>query len=208
MARLENFAACADIRFLCTYINVRPGELIQIKEKDVDLDNARILVGETKTGDPKYIYLIDSDVKLLSSMPKSFGELYLFRHVKPVGGVRVGDRFGKDYLYAKWKAACKALEVDCDLYGGSRHSSAIDLRKRHSPEAIKRATMHGTNAAFDRYLKVTGDELRGLYADTGTDNEVITFPGATETDNPQKTKVNIGAGGENRTRTDARSGGF
>ena len=53
-----------------------------------------------------------------------------------------------------------------DLYGGTRHSSAIDLRKRHSPEAVKRATMHGTNEAFDRYLQVTGDELRALYADT------------------------------------------
>jgi hypothetical protein len=56
-----------------------------------------------------------------------------------------------------------------------RNSSAIDLRKRHSPEAVKRATMHKNNEAFDRYLQVTGDELRELYADTRTDNKVITL---------------------------------
>ena len=46
-------------------------------------------------------------------------------------------------------------------------TAAIALRGQgHSPEAIKRATMHGTNEAFERYLQVNGDELRGLYADT------------------------------------------
>jgi hypothetical protein len=71
-----------------------------------------------------------------------------------------------------------------------------DLRKRHSPEAIKRATMTATNEAFNRYLEVSGDELRGLYADTKTDNKLITLLGKPEGDKTLKTKDKGGARGE------------
>jgi hypothetical protein len=40
-------------------------------------------------------------------------------------------------------------------------------RKNYSPEQIERATTHSTNAAFERYLQVTGEELREMYAETG-----------------------------------------
>ena len=156
------------INFLRTYINIRPGELIKIKEKDIDLANARILIEgkNEKTGKEKYIYLLADDVSLLESFGTSFGNLHFFRHLESRGGNPPNSRFGKTYLYRWWKTACGNLgSSGVDLYGGTRHSSAIDLRKRHSPEAIKRATGH-TSKAFDRYLEITGDELRLLYADT------------------------------------------
>ena len=159
------------IRFLTTYINVRPSELISIREKDIDLDNQRILIrGKyVKTGEPKYIYLLAADISLLESCGTSFGNLRFFRHIKGRGGNQPNSKFGKGYLYKWWKKACGNLGITgVDLYGGTRHSSAIDLRKRHSPEAVKRATQHKNNEAFDRYLQVTGDELRELYADTRT----------------------------------------
>ena len=182
---------------MATYINLRPKELVSIKEKDIDLNNARILISETKTGVPKYCYLLDDDADLLQSMDKSFGELYFFRHIEGRGGNAPNTKFGKGYLYKYWKKACANLGVDgVDLYGGCRHSSAVDLRKRHSPEAIKRATMTATNEAFNRYLEVTGDELRGLYADTKTDNKVITLLGQSEGGKVLITKDNDGARGE------------
>lgn len=185
------------VKFLATYINLRPLELISVKEKDIDLDNSRILISESKTGQPKYCYLLEDDVALLRSMGKSFGELYFFRHIEGRGGNPPNTKFGKGHLYNYWKKACRNLGIDSvDLYGGCRHSSAVDLRKRHSPEAIKRATMTTTNEAFNRYLEVTGDELRGLYADTKTDNELITFPRQSENDKSLKIKGNDGARGE------------
>jgi hypothetical protein len=69
--------------------------------------------------------------------------------------------------------ACKNLGIEgVDLYGGTRHSSARALRQYCSPEEIKRATMHSTNKAFDRYCPMESDDLRGIYEDP---SKVITF---------------------------------
>lgn len=68
-----------------------------------------------------------------------------------------------------------------DLYGGTRHSSARALRAYRTPEEIKRATMHTTNKAFERYFKIEAEDLRSIYQDTGkvirlgkNDNKLIT----------------------------------
>ena len=81
-------------------------------------------------------------------------------------GCRAGQRFGEKYLYKWWKRACKNLGiVGVDLYGGTRHSSAKALRRYRTPEEIKRATMHATNKAFERYFWMESDELRDIYRD-------------------------------------------
>lgn len=99
----HNERICIGIKFLATYINLRPKELISIKERDIDLGNARILISETKTGGPKYCFLLDDDVDLLRSMDKSFGEPYFFRHLEGRGGNAPNTKFGKGYLYKYWK---------------------------------------------------------------------------------------------------------
>jgi len=101
--------------------------------------------------------------------------MYFFRHLKGNGAAKPGQRFGKDYLYKWWKKACANLGIEgVDLYGGTRHSSVVDLRKRHSPESVKRATMHSTNKAFERYLQITAGEVRPIYKDARPDNALIT----------------------------------
>jgi hypothetical protein len=57
-------------------------------------------------------------------------------------------------------------------------SSAIALRKMRTPEEIKRATMHSTNKAFERYFRIEGDDLRSIYEDAsrgvgGSKNRVV-----------------------------------
>jgi len=47
-----------------------------------------------------------------------------------------------------------------DLYGGTRHSTAIALTEFATPEQIKRATMYSTNVAFERYYKVEKPEIK------------------------------------------------
>ena len=99
--------------------------------------------------------------------------IYFFRHVSGVSGVTAGQRFGEKYLYKWWKKACKNLGVDSvDLYGGTRHSSARALREFCSPEEIKRATMHTTNKAFERYFQIELDDVRGVYKKTKADKEL------------------------------------
>jgi hypothetical protein len=60
--------------------------------------------------------------------------------------------------------ACKNLGIEgVDLYGGTRHSSARALRAYRTPEESKRATMHNTNKAFERYFAMESDDVRSRY---------------------------------------------
>ncbi len=124
---------------------------------------------------PKWVPLIAEDVELLKQYPRSFPKLPFFRHAGGISGVKAGQPFGVEYFYKWWIKACTNLGVEgVDLYGGTRHSSATALRALHSPEAVKRATMHTTNKAFERYLQIAADEVRGLYEDTRRCNQSAT----------------------------------
>ena len=84
-------------------------------------------------------------------------------------GVNLGDVIAEDgRLYGDGvniAARVESLADAGDLYGGTRHSSAIALRKYRTPEEIKRATMHSTNKAFERYFYIEGEDLRDIYED-------------------------------------------
>ena len=155
------------IKWLCTYISIRPGELIRIKEKNIDLGNGYIIIPDPKEKKPKLVPILDEDIKLIRSFPKVFPELPFFRHKKGIQSIRENQPFGEKYFYKWWVRACKDLGIEgVDLYGGTRHSSAIALRKYRIPEEIRRATMHSTNKAFERYFRMESDDLRDIYKDT------------------------------------------
>jgi len=46
------------------------------------------------------------------------------------------------------------------------------LRAYRTPEEIRRATIHSTNKAFERYFSMEADDLRSIDRDTG---KVINF---------------------------------
>ena len=84
-----------------------------------------------------------------------------------------GQKYGEKFFYKWWKKACKNLGIEgIDLYGGTRHSSAIALREHFSPEQIKQGTMHQTNKAFERYFRVGADDIRSIYQMTSIQNEL------------------------------------
>ncbi len=84
-------------------------------------------------------------------------DLYFFRH-------KSGQKYGDRYFYKWWIKACKNLGIEGgDLYGGTRHSSAMALRDHATPEQIRRATMHTTNKAFERYYRIERDEVKNIY---------------------------------------------
>ncbi|MBC8461131.1 MAG: hypothetical protein H8D67_24360 [Deltaproteobacteria bacterium] len=153
------------IKWLSTYFNCRPGEILDIKEGDIDLSNGEILIRHTKEKKTKVIYLLPDDVAILKSFPTSLPHLYFFRHRPGIKGIKAGNKFGIHLFYTYWKKACDNLDVKgVDLYGGTRHSSVRALRGSYTPEQIKLASMHSTNKAFERYFQVDGEYLRDIYA--------------------------------------------
>jgi integrase len=155
------------IKWLSTYFNMRPEELRNIKEGDIDRKAGEIVIRHPKENKTKVVYLLPEDVKILQNFPKAIDpEIYFFRHAS-------GERFGEKYFYKWWKRACKNLDVGgVDLYGGTRHSTVRALRKYRTPEEIRYASMHTTNKAFERYYVMGGDDLRAIYQDTQAGKEV------------------------------------
>ena len=170
------------VKWLATYISLRPGELIKILEGNIDTANGYfyITAGDSKT-DYKSIPLIQEDIDEINAIGLTFPAMPFFRHIGGISGVKENEPFGIKYFYKWWIKACDLLGIKgVDLYGGTRHSSVRALRQYHSPEEIKRAAMSETNKAFDRYMgKDTDADVRLIYRKSAqvisiTDNELIT----------------------------------
>jgi integrase len=159
--RISDFKTWLGIKFLATYINIRPDECRNIREGDIDLKQREIIIPRSKEKRSKLLYLIDEDVHILARLPVAIDKsLFFFRHAN-------GKRFGKKHFYKVWKRACRNLKIDdVDLYGGTRHSSARALRRYYTPEQIRAASMHSTDRSFERYFWQEGDDLRKIYDTT------------------------------------------
>ncbi len=153
--------------WLSTYVNVRPIEMIHIKEKDIDLSNGIMEITHNKEKKPKKVYLLDEDIEIIKSFPPVIDkEMYFFRHGKRKGVHKSKrGRFGKDYIYTYWRMACKNLGVEgVPLYPGTKHSTVVALGDDCTPEEIKKyGTGHETNKAFDRYFQVNAEKKRALF---------------------------------------------
>ena len=165
------------IKWLCTYIAFRPGELLQLREQDINTKiGAFILPPDvTKEGSQKIVPMLESDKQLIDDLPVGLPDLPFFRHGKGVSGCRPGQPFGEKYLYKWWKKACNNLDIEgVDLYGGTRHSSATALKDHLSPEQIKIGTMHQTNKAFERYFQRNSEDAIEVYSLTEVHHECTT----------------------------------
>ncbi len=50
------------IKWLCTYVSIRPGELVKIREEDINLENKYIIIHHSKTGETKPVPVLDEDI--------------------------------------------------------------------------------------------------------------------------------------------------
>jgi integrase/ribosomal protein S27AE len=155
------------VKWLTTYISIRPGELRTLTEGNIDLENGYLFFPHPKEKRYKSVPILKEDVDLINEIGLSpFSAMPFFRHTKLLkqDPQLAGKQFGQRLFYDWWKTACKNLGIEgVDLYGGTRHSSARALRKTRTPEEIKKATMHSTNKAFDRYFDIEADDVRSIY---------------------------------------------
>ena len=151
------------IKWLTTYISVRPGEMLSLTEGMIDRNRGLLIIpgAKAKERKPKVIQLLEDDVDLLSHFPEEHPSLPFFRHDN---GLYSGRGFGDHRLLIDWKKACRALGIEgVDLYGGTKHSTAMGLRDIATFEEIRKMTGHTTNKAFDRYLQLEGEKMKELY---------------------------------------------
>lgn len=88
--RIAPYKVWLGIKWLCTYISIRPGELIKIEEQDVDIENRYIYIHHSKTGETKPVPILDEDVALFKKITPGFPKSYFFRHDDSKSGVKIG----------------------------------------------------------------------------------------------------------------------
>ncbi len=154
------------VELLRTYLHVRPMELMTCSEGDLDTDMGVLRIPTSKEGGEKFIKLVDADMDLLQGLDNGHPDKPLFRFDTTTGGQLPGQRFGHSVLLAAWRRACAKLGVEgVDLYGGTRHSSAVALGKNHEPGTVQQLTGHHTSKSFLRYFWLEDDSKQELYAE-------------------------------------------
>lgn len=152
------------IKWLATYIGVRPGELLALKEGHINRREGFLVFPNPKEKKPKIVFLLPEDRELLQEIPEGLPDLPFFRHPAGVKGCKAGQGFGNRYFYKWWKKACANLGVHgVDLYGGTRHSTVTALGDQLTPEQIKMGTLHSTNKAFERYFQGAARNAKLVY---------------------------------------------
>ena len=148
------------IELLTTYPALRPGDLLKIKESDIDLKYGEIIIhNPTKRKNKfKQILLTDEHInrfKDFKELYPGFPSLLFFRHIAGISGTKADKPFGHKQFYKWWVKACENLGIKgVDLYSGTRHSTTTEIARRYGEDKAIKATGHETNKAFRRYCQV------------------------------------------------------
>lgn len=164
--RIAPFRIWLGIKWLATYVSIRPNEMRMLRERDVNVNGFLVCRPETtKEKKPKLVPMLDEDIALVRSLPRGLPDLFFFRREKGRGVYGVGQQIGVTAFYHWWVRACKKLGINgVDLYGGTRHSSATAMAEHFTKEEMREhGTMHGTNKAFERYFQREAAPSREIY---------------------------------------------
>jgi integrase len=157
--------ACTGIELLITYSKLRPDELRQVTENDIDLRKGTLTIPPEadKQGEGKTIQLLDKHVELIRSLRRGFGKMYFLRHDTTGKGKKAGQQVGKSFLNDLWKKACSELGVEgVPLYPGTRHTTISDLARKFPLALVKQTTGH-MSKALERYLVLGEEDCETLY---------------------------------------------
>lgn len=151
------------IDLLSKHVSLRPGDLLKLREADVDVKNGELVFQyPTKRKNKlKKTRLLDYQIKTIAELKSKYPALpnvMFFRHHGGVQSVKPNQPFGPKYLKSRWDGACKELGITgLDLYGGTRHTTTTEIARRAGTENARRASAHETNKAFDRYCQYQDD---------------------------------------------------
>jgi integrase len=154
------------IKWLATYVAIRPQEIWQLRERDIDVDGFIVLPPAiTKEEEPKFVPMLEDDIAIYNELPTGFPDLPFFRRHKGKGVTHPGEQISSRAFYRWWKKACANLGIEgVDLYGGTRHSSTSAMGEYFTADQIKKdATQHRTNKAFERYFRSNAAPKRAIY---------------------------------------------
>jgi len=161
----EPFRVWLCIKWLATYIAIRPGEMRSLTEGQVDRQRGLLIIPHPKEKESKIVPLLDEDLAIVRALPHAFdSSMPFFRHMKAIkGGTKMGDTFGHNVIYRSWKRACGRLGISgVSLYPGTKHSTAMGIRQQATFEEVRLATGHRTNKAFERYVRTEGNAMREI----------------------------------------------
>lgn len=157
----ENPKVWIGVDLLRTYTNLRPGDLLRLDEKDVDVKSGVLTLWHPtkKKNNRKTVLLLDEHRELLKEMKTRFPALpnvkFFRHHTRINNNIEPGQPFSNKYIYRWFKRACSALGVEqLDLYGSTRHTTVTELAKMVGRDGAKEASGHETNKAFDRYCQM------------------------------------------------------
>ncbi len=171
------------IYLLATYVNLRPGDLLKIREKDINAAYGLITIHyPTKSKNKlKTVRLLQEHIDYFAEIKQRFTavpELKFFRHHCGIKSMKVNAPFGPKYFKVWWDRACNELGVeDLDLYGGTRHTSTTEIARRAGTQSAREASDHETNKAFDRYCQFQNDTAFKMVELLKKDSaEILEFP--------------------------------
>ena len=154
------------ILILASRISIRPKELLEVKCEDFDIEIGTVRILKSKVhGKYKEVTLPKDIIKQIKKLIKE--ELlssYFFKNLKRKG-CKEGRRYNVHLFYDWWKRACCNLGIEgVDLYGGTKHSTAKNMRQKgKTPEEIQRAMMSETTKSTARYYQFNFNEERQIY---------------------------------------------
>lgn len=151
------------IDLLASYVNLRPGDLLKLREVDVDVVHGELTFHyPTKRKNKlKKTRLLDQHIETIAELKSRYPALpgvLFFRHHGGVQSVKPDQPFGPKYLKSRWDEACRVLGIEgLDLYGGTRHTTTTEIARRAGTVNARKASAHETNKAFDRYCQYQDD---------------------------------------------------
>lgn len=146
------------------YTGMRLDEIVNLRLKNVDLENKVITVGDdcftTKGRNQRFIPISDEALTSILSQRErkkvfQMNKAYLFCK-------NDGKRFTGDYISKRFKLACKAAGVDQSIHFHSlRHSFASNLVQKGVPlYTIKELLGHSSISTTEIYSHLNMDSLR------------------------------------------------
>lgn len=134
---------------------MRRGEVLHLRWSQIDLKEGiiRLSAGDTKTEQPRTIYLTSRVRETLKLLPRRLRTEYVF----------VNPATGKPWWEVRkmFRRACEKAGIEGLWFHDLRRSFVTNARRRGVPESVvMKISGHKTRSIFDRYNIVSEDDLR------------------------------------------------